>query len=64
MGVMVTDCCDALINSVKAVYPSAGHVLCRWHMYMNLAKNLKGKVISAEDSGNIILKSLTSSRSS
>jgi transposase-like protein len=49
LPVIVTDCCNALMNSIKCIYPGSLNVLCQWHMDMNLVKNLKNKIISSED---------------
>ncbi|XP_070662492.1 uncharacterized protein [Malus domestica] len=40
-GVIATDRDLALLNSIKSVFPSAQHLLCRWHINKNVLSKCK-----------------------
>jgi hypothetical protein len=35
-GIVISDCELALINALSVVYPSAHHILCKWHIKNNV----------------------------
>ena len=45
-GVVFTDSDPSMTRSIKDVYPNAQHMLCIFHIDLNLRKKLKGKLCS------------------
>lgn len=48
-GVIVTDRDLALMNAISAVFPTARHLLCRWHISKNVMANCKKKFGTKDD---------------
>ncbi len=40
-GVVVTDCDYALMNALEHIFPSAYHILCRWHVRRSIFSRCK-----------------------
>src|SRR5437773_10673020 len=43
-GVVFTDSDPSMIRSINEIYPNAHHLLCIFHIDLNLRKKLKGKL--------------------
>ena len=44
LRIIFTDSDSSLIRSIKDIYPNAHHLLCIFHIDLNLQKKLKGKL--------------------
>ena len=44
LRIIFTDLDPSMIRSIKDVYPNAQHMLCIFHIDLNLRKKLKGKL--------------------
>src|SRR6266542_42601 len=43
-GIIFTDSDPSMIQSIKEIYPNTKHLLCIFHINLNLQKKLKGKL--------------------